>query len=61
MKSVYVCRSCGFVSTCGSEFRLEQGVRVCVDCKEEYGKNEDVSRWIDSAVLAESQKQVATS
>lgn len=53
LKSVYVCRYCGFVSTLGGEFRVEQGIRVCVDCKADYGKDEDVTQWINAAVQAD--------
>ncbi len=52
MRPVFSCRSCGFVSTLGHEFTRFQGVRVCKDCKEDYGRDADVTRWIDQAVAS---------
>ena len=56
MKDVYVCRSCGFVSTLGGEFRVEQGIRVCITCKADCGKGGDATRWVIAAVQADAKK-----
>lgn len=47
MRKVHACQSCGFVSTMGSEFVRFLGVKVCAECKTEYGSDPDVTRWID--------------
>jgi len=60
MKSLFVCRSCGFLSTLGSEFRVEQGIRVCLDCKTEYDRDVDVTRWVNAAVQADAVKKSAS-
>jgi len=52
MRKVHSCQSCGFVSTIGTEYGREQGVKVCLDCKADYGKDADVTRWIDEKVAA---------
>ena len=52
MRKVHSCKSCGFVSTVGEEFGRVQGVKVCLDCKEDYGKDANVTRWVDEKVAA---------
>lgn len=58
MKPVHHCKACGFVSTIGSEFTREYGVRVCLDCKADYGKDADVTRWIDQAAAQAARASV---
>lgn len=46
MRVVHACQACGFVSTMGSEFVRFLGVKVCGECKVEYGRDPDVTCWI---------------
>lgn len=50
MRKLFHCCSCGFLSTSGTAFKRTKGVLVCDDCRDEYGKDEDVTRWTDRAV-----------
>lgn len=52
MRKVHSCQACGFLSTTGTEYGRQQGVKVCLDCKADYGKDADVTRWIDEKVAA---------
>jgi hypothetical protein len=60
MRKVHSCQSCGFVSTIGEEFGRVQGVKVCLDCKDDYGKDANVTRWVDEKVAAAAKAAVAT-
>jgi hypothetical protein len=59
MRKVHSCQSCGFVSTVGEEFGRVQGIKVCLDCKEDYGKDENVTRWVNEKV-ADAAKAATT-
>lgn len=61
MRKVHSCQSCGFVSTIGEEFGRVQGVKVCLDCKDDYGKDANVTRWVDEKVAAAAKAAAATS
>lgn len=51
MKELHHCKSCGFLSTIRSAFTIFMGLMCCIDCKNEYGNDEDVTRWIDKKSL----------
>jgi hypothetical protein len=50
MKSVFHCKSCGFVSTYRQAYVIFLGILVCKECKEAYGMDLDVTRWVNDAV-----------
>lgn len=60
MIDLYECRSCGFLSTFASEFKLTKGVFACLECNKAYGKSPTVTEWVDAAARADAQKQLAT-
>jgi transcription elongation factor Elf1 len=54
MKKLYQCKSCGHLSTVGSVFariiaKNGRKVIVCDDCAESYGRDSDVTRWVNRA------------
>ena len=54
MRKLHQCKSCGHLSTAGSEFTriaAENGrrVTVCDECAESYGRDSDVTRWVNQA------------
>lgn len=55
MPFVHHCRSCGFISTCGPAFTRLLGVKVCKECKDDYGTDDDVTRWVDAAVARDAE------
>lgn len=68
MRTLHQCRSCGHLSTAGSEFvriAAENGrkVTVCDECAESYGHDSDVTRWVNQAgerlALESAQQAVA--
>ena len=68
MKKLHQCKSCGYLSTAGSEFsriRAESGckITVCDECAESYGHNSDVTLWVNQAgdrfALESAQQAVA--
>jgi protein-arginine kinase activator protein McsA len=54
MQKLHQCLSCGHLSTAGSVFTritAENGrkVRVCDECAESYGRDTEVTRWVNQA------------
>lgn len=68
MRKLHQCKSCGHLSTAGSIFTriaAENGhmVKVCDDCAESYGRDSDVTRWVNQAgenLALEQAKHVET-
>lgn len=64
MRKLHACRSCGHVSTAGGEFKritASDGhtVKVCDECAKVYGRDSDVTRWVDQAAAADSLARAA--
>lgn len=60
MRSVHHCKSCGFVSTIGSEFSRKESVLFCKDCLASEATDQDVGRWIGQALAAASSTVAAS-
>lgn len=68
MRKLHQCCSCGHLSTAGSVFtrivaKNGRKVKVCDECAESYGRDSDVTRWVNQAgerLEVESAQQVAT-
>lgn len=62
MKTLHHCRSCGHLSTSGGGFTMATAsngglVKVCVCCAEDYGRDAEVTRWVDEAAASEKHNE----